>query len=136
MRNTILTLLASALAVGPLTGASPTHAAEQAAASDKAPAVKPLAEPTRKKIYWEGFSTEHKAMREANAKYPIPDPTKPGYSSEAVRKQAKANGEYSGKLIKQYDDKLIKDFGITRAQYNAIVEEGITKNWPKPVFKQ
>ncbi len=78
-----------------------------------------------KQIYWEGFAWEHKAYREANARYPI---DRPGLDA----KTAKANGEYGDQLIAKYDAQLRKKYGISDDQYMRIIEEGMAKKWPKP----
>ena len=78
-----------------------------------------LPEATKKKIYWEGFDTEHRAVAEAKANYPLPE-------------QFKVRAEYEAKRITEYDAQLMKKYGITRNQYDAIVQEGWTRKWPKP----
>jgi hypothetical protein len=94
-------------------------------APKSATASTPLPEATKKQIYWEGFAWEHKAYREANARYPI---DRPGLDA----KTAKANGEYGDQLIAKYDAQLRKKYGISDAQYMRIIEEGMAKKWPKP----
>ena len=100
-----------------------------APAKESANVVKPLSEATKKQIYWEGFALEHKADREANARYPI---DRPGLDA----KTAKAHAVYGDQLIAKYDAQLRKKYGITDDQYIKIVEEGIAKKWPTPSSDQ
>jgi hypothetical protein len=89
-------------------------------------APKQLPEATRKQIYWEAFSIEHKAVRAANTRYPI-DP-----SGNDFIQQVKVNGAYADKLVAKDESALHKRYGITEDQYNNIVVEGTKKNWPRP----
>ena len=85
-----------------------------------------LSEATRKQIYWEGFSIEHKAVAAANARYPV-DP-----SSKDFMQQLKVNGAHADTLIAKDEGALRRRYAITEDQYDKIIVEGVKKNWSRP----
>ncbi|MGE0814126.1 MAG: hypothetical protein AB7O93_12345 [Vicinamibacterales bacterium] len=103
---------------------------QPAAASEHGSIPETLSEATRKQIYSDGFAGEHRAMREANAKYPV------DYSKPDALQQVKTKGEYERALIEAYDLELMKRHGISEQQYRAIIEEGVAKKWAKPSFQE
>lgn len=95
-----------------------------------------LTEKERKQIWSELVETEDRATEESEQKYPLPDPSKLGYSQSAATDQLKKQAELNSTLTERYKNELAKKYGLTREQLNEIAVEGFTKDWPFPKLQK
>ncbi|MDH4222362.1 MAG: hypothetical protein OEV55_02360 [candidate division Zixibacteria bacterium] len=91
-----------------------------------------LPEDTRKRIWAELIEAERRATREAEQRYPLPDPLKSNYSASYAGKQLEKQSELSSFLNEKYEKEIAKKYGLTREQLNEIAIEAVTKDWPYP----
>jgi hypothetical protein len=87
-----------------------------------------LREDKRKEIWHEAVRAEDRAKREAELKYPEPNPQNRAAYMEAFQKRDKL----SKQLMNQYRDELAKKYCLTRKQFDEIGKEGLQKSWPFP----
>lgn len=100
---------------------------------DSKPEVKNnLSESKRKEIFREIIIAERQADAEAQRMYPLPDPSKYGYSQAKASKQLEKQVEALKTLTKKYTSEVAERHRITQEQLNNVSVEGITKNWPIP----
>jgi len=93
-----------------------------------------LSEATRKQIWIEIVKAEDRATKDAEQRYPLPSPSKPGYSQSAARKRIEQQIDLQWKLNDKYKNELAKKHGLTLEQLKEIGTEGVTKEWPMPKF--
>lgn len=100
---------------------------------DAKPEVKNgLPESKRKEIFRAVVTAEDRADADAQRMYPIPDPSKPGYSQAKANAQIIKQAEVLDTLTKKYKAKVAERYGITEEQLRDISVEGLKKNWPMP----
>jgi hypothetical protein len=97
--------------------------------------VRTFSEAEKKSIFLATALAEKRAKDEAKRRYPIPDPTNSGYSQDFAGKQIMRQSDLANQLQDKYHKQINKKFGITDKQRNAIVGEGLSKNWPFPVSR-
>lgn len=88
-----------------------------------------LAEAQRRGIYIELWRAERRANREAKRRCPPLDPLNPGYTNEKAVAQAKREMDLSDKLYAGYKAQVLKKHGVTEAQGDAILVEGVEEKW-------
>jgi len=91
-----------------------------------------LSEDTRKRIWEELIEAERRATREAEQRYPLPDPLKPNYSASYAGKQLERQTKLSSSLNEKYEYEIDKRYGLTREQLDQIVTEAVAKDWLYP----
>ena len=91
-----------------------------------------LSEAQRQQIWKEIVQAEDRAHREAEQEFPLPDPSKPGYSSSVFMEQLEKQIELEETLGEKYKNELAEKYGLTRDQLDAIGTEGVIKDWPFP----
>lgn len=91
-----------------------------------------LSEAKRKQIWYEIVKAEDRTTTEAEQKYPLSDPLKPGYSQSIARKQLEKQAELQDILNEKYENELAKKYGLTRKQLDEIAVEGLIKDWSFP----
>ena len=84
-----------------------------------------LSKEKRKEIYKKLAANEAKVSALVREKYPPLDPLSPGYSREADLAQV----AFEDELNAQNDEKIKREYGITRDQIYYIFAEGTMKNW-------
>jgi hypothetical protein len=94
-----------------------------------------LSEEKRKEIWAEIVKAEDRANEEAEERYPVPDPSKPGYSQTKVKDILIKQGDLIETLTEKYKNEVTKKYGLTREQLDAIVAEAFEKDWPLPKIK-
>jgi hypothetical protein len=94
-----------------------------------------LSEEKRKEIWDEIVKAEDRANKEAEERYPLPDPSKPGYSQTKVRDIIIKQGELIETLTEKYMNEVTTKYGLTQEQLDAIVAEAFEKDWPFPKIK-
>lgn len=87
-------------------------------------------ESKRKEIFRAIVTAEDRA--DAQRMYPLPDPSKPGYSQAKASKQIKKQAEAFNTLTEKYKSEVAERYGITQEQFRDISIEALTKNWPMP----
>lgn len=93
-----------------------------------------LSEAQRKSIYYEIWELVRKARAQAEAAYPLPHPSDPGYTQEAFLEQSDKQFELQMRLEKQYLEELAARVGITYQDVRDLDVEGYEKSWPMPPF--
>jgi len=78
---------------------------------------------TKKQIWTEIWRNESAASSTALKEFPK--------KADETKTYAMNRESYKDSLVKHSESGVIKKFGITRPQYNAIYEEGSRSNWPK-----
>ena len=73
-------------------------------------------------------------MIEAERSYPYLDPLASGYSQEAALARIQRQAEEQDRLNEIYRSALGEQSGLTEAELDAIVSEGLSKEWPLPPF--
>ncbi|MCB2226269.1 MAG: hypothetical protein KQH53_06280 [Desulfarculaceae bacterium] len=91
-----------------------------------------LDEAKRREIFVTIVKAEDKSHAEAEAAYPLPNPSQPGYSQDDAREQLKRQAAASNKLLEIYENDIAKQYNITLDQLKDIGLEGVTNNWPMP----
>lgn len=110
--------------------ASPTEdEAEDADGGTAATPVNPApAPPTglslteRMALYWELIEAQDRAIAEAEKAHPM----------DSDPPQVDAYVALWLKLTQEYEAAIMEKYGVTQAQADAIIEEGITSGWPMP----
>jgi len=92
-----------------------------------------LSEAKRKQIFSEIVKAEDRAEKEAEAKYPLSDPSRPGDSESFLRKVERYSA-LKEKLNEKYNDELAAQYGLTRQQLDEVGMEGMIKDWPFPRY--
>lgn len=91
-----------------------------------------LTEGERKEIFKAIVLAEDKATADAERLYPLPDPSKGGYSQEEAQKQFLKQAEANNDLREKHTKEIADKFGLTSEQLRAISVESFEKNWPFP----
>lgn len=91
-----------------------------------------LSEEERKKVWKEITRKKDDALSWVEQFYPMPDPSSPGYSKEAAKKQDNERSEKWNERYLQYVWELCKFYNLTLTQLQAIEIEGREKNWEVP----
>lgn len=91
-----------------------------------------LSEAKRKEIFRAIVTAEDRADVDAQRMYPLPDPSRPGYSQSTASAQMMQQAEALNALTAKYKSEIADRYGITEEQLRQITVEGITKNWPIP----
>jgi len=91
-----------------------------------------LSEDQRRRIWTETIRAEDRAAKEAEERYPEPDPLGPSYSQAAAWEQLDKQLDVEERLSKEYKAGVARKHGITDAQLREIGIEGSTKSWPFP----
>jgi uncharacterized protein (DUF433 family) len=100
---------------------------------DAKPEVKHgLPESKRKEIFRAIVTAEDRADADAQRMYPLPDPSKSGYSQAKASEQIKKQAEALNALTEKYKSEVAERYGITQEQLRDILVEALTKNWPMP----
>jgi hypothetical protein len=100
---------------------------------DAKPEVKHgLSESKRKEIFRALVTAEDRAHADAQRMYPLPDPSKPGYSQAKASEQVKKQAQAVNTLREKYELEVAKRFGLTQEQLKDISIEGLMKDWPMP----
>ncbi|MFC1467654.1 hypothetical protein ACFLQY_03045 [Verrucomicrobiota bacterium] len=89
-------------------------------------------EEERKAIFRAIVLAEDKATTESERLYPLPDPSKGGYSQEEAQKQFMKQAEANNALREKYTKQVAEKFELTTEQLRAISVESFEKNWPFP----
>ena len=90
-------------------------------------------ESKRKEIFRAIVTAEHRADADAQRMlYPVPDPSKPGYSQAKASEQLMKRAEARNTLMEKYESEVLERYGITQEQLMDISVEALTKNWPMP----
>jgi hypothetical protein len=103
-------------------GAQPGGTAPAGSTEPAAPITLTLAE--RQAFYWELIEAQDRAVIEADAKYPM-DADPPDVDSY-VALWIELNTKYEAEVRTKY--------GLSPAQANVVVEEGLANNWPMPPY--
>jgi uncharacterized protein (DUF433 family) len=100
---------------------------------DAKPEVKHgLPESKRKEIFRAIVTAEDRADADAQRMYPLPDPSKSGYSQAKASEQIKKQAEALNALTEKYKSEVAERYGITQEQLRDILVEALTKNCPMP----
>jgi hypothetical protein len=92
------------------------------------PVKPPPAPPTglslaeRQAFYWELIEAQDRAVAEAEKAHPM----------DSDPPQVDAYVALWLELTKEYEAAVMEKYGVTQAQADAIVDEGITSGWPMP----
>ena len=106
---------------------------EQISQLDAKPEVKHgLPESKRKEIFRAIVTAEDRAYADAQRMYPLPDPSKPGYSQAKASEQLKKQAKALNTLTDKYKSEVAKRYGITQEQLSDISVEAFVKDWPFP----
>jgi len=87
-----------------------------------------LSEDKRKEIWKEIVRAEDSANKDAEQKYPEPNPQNGAAYMDAFQEKEKLAKQLMGK----YHDQVAKKYGLTRKQLDEIGNEGLQKSWPFP----
>lgn len=106
---------------------------EQISQLEAKPEVKHgLPESKRKEIFRAIVTAEDRAYADAQRMYPLPDPSKPGYSQAKASEQIKKQAKTLNTLTDKYKSEVAERYGITQEQLSDISVEAFVKNWPFP----
>lgn len=78
----------------------------------------------RKAFYWELIEAQDRAVLEADAKYPMDDdpPNVDAYVTLWLE------------LTGTYEEEVRRKYGLSAAQAEIVIEEGLVNNWPMPPY--
>ena len=94
--------------------------------------VNGLTEHKRRQIFNEIVTVEDRARTEAENTYPIPNPSRIGYSQTKAREQIIKQTQAMDKLLSKYKKELAQKHNISVDQLQDILGEGVNSNWPIP----
>ena len=96
-----------------------------------------IPEKKRKQIFKEYVIAQDRAMKEAEAKYPILASNIPmSQLRDYDWKSAFAkNDELHKRLTKEYETAVLKKYNLTKEDMDKISEEAFEENWPLPTFQ-
>ncbi len=85
---------------------------------------------TQKKVFAALIAAQNRAVEEARAKYPNPDPSQPGYNAakagDIVIKQTELQQSLTRKYVRAVADK----YNITQFTVQRIAAAGMREHWP------
>jgi hypothetical protein len=101
-----------------------------------APAQKPrisyesLSLNTRQEIYAALLAAQNRAIKEARAKYPNPDPSRPGYNASRAGDIVVKQTELQQSLMRKYVRGVVDKYNITQFTAQRIAAQGMREHWP------
>ena len=86
----------------------------------------------RQRMAWALAEIDLYAHRQAEAAFPVPDSSSPGYTKKSALHIAEHQAEFNAYLLEKYQAHFCNQFGVTYDQLALLIQEGRDQNWPMP----